>query len=165
MIDPSSGHHFVYPEGEIFSYFSLSNFFHEYLNESLVPYQRSAPILHSSRESTSPPFVNQDFREMDSIPQLTMHELSKILFGSNQSNSGNAAHARNEDVVVLFSTNWCGFCQRMELVVREVYRAIRGYMQMLKSGSEKEQAVLCAGKCFLHIYTCQIETYNFCCTY
>ncbi|XWS54320.1 hypothetical protein CRYUN_Cryun10bG0079900 [Craigia yunnanensis] len=141
LVDPRSQNHYVYPEEAIFSNFSLSNFFHEYLNGSLVPYQRTAPILHSSRESTSPPFVNQDFHEMDSIPRVTMHTLSKLVFGSNQSNSGNAAHARNEDVVVLFSSNWCGFCQRMELVVREVYRAIRGYMKMLKSGSGKEQAV------------------------
>ncbi|XP_022743072.1 uncharacterized protein LOC111294143 isoform X2 [Durio zibethinus] len=141
LVDPRSQHHYVYPEEAIFSYFSLSKFFHEYLNGSLVPYQRSAPILHSSREPTSPPFVNQDFHETDSIPRVMMHTLSKLVFGSNQSNSGNATHARNEDVVVLFSSNWCGFCQRMELVVREVYRAISGYMKMLKNGSAKEQAV------------------------
>ncbi|XVF66975.1 hypothetical protein PTKIN_Ptkin10aG0082900 [Pterospermum kingtungense] len=142
LVHPTSGYHFVYPEEATFSYISLSNFFHEYLNGSLVPYQRSAPILHSYRESTTPPFVNHDFHEMDSIPRVTMHTLSKLVFGSNQSNGGNVAHARNEDVVVLFSSNWCGFCQRMELVVREVYRAIKGYMQMLKSGSGKEQAML-----------------------
>ncbi|KAK8656540.1 hypothetical protein V6N13_098487 [Hibiscus sabdariffa] len=77
---------------------------------------------------------------MDSIPQVTMHTLSKLVFGSNQSNCGNAAHARSEDIVVVFSSNWCGFCQRMELVVREVYRALRGYMKILKSGSGKEKA-------------------------
>ncbi|XP_022763966.1 LOW QUALITY PROTEIN: uncharacterized protein LOC111309235 [Durio zibethinus] len=141
LVDPRSQHHYVYPDEAIFSYFSLANFLHEYLNGSLVPYQRSAPILHSPREATSPPFVNQDFHEMDSIPRVTMHTMSKLVFGFNQSNSGNAAHARNEDVVVLFSSNWCGFCQRMELVVREVYRAIRGYMEMMKSISGKEQAV------------------------
>ncbi|OMP06447.1 hypothetical protein COLO4_08120 [Corchorus olitorius] len=97
--------------------------------------------IHSTREATSPPFVNKDFHEMDSIPRVPMHTLSKLIFGFNQSASGNIAHSRNEDVVVLFSSNWCGFCQRMELVVREVYRAIRGFMKMLKSGSGKEQAV------------------------
>ncbi|KAL4301993.1 hypothetical protein GQ457_10G021760 [Hibiscus cannabinus] len=66
--------------------------------------------------------------------------LSKLVFGSNQSNSVNAAHARSEDIVVLFSSNWCGFCQRMELVVREAYRAIRGCMKMFKTASGKEQA-------------------------
>ncbi|XWS63326.1 hypothetical protein CRYUN_Cryun06bG0085600 [Craigia yunnanensis] len=141
LVEPRSQHHYVYPEEANFSYFSLSNFLHEYLNGSLVPYQRSAPVPHSPRESTSPPFVNQDFREMDSIPRVTMHTLSKLVFESNQSNSGSAAHARREDVVILFSSNWCGFCQRMELVVREVYRTIRGYTKMLKSGSGKEQAV------------------------
>ncbi|XVE92887.1 hypothetical protein REPUB_Repub01dG0142400 [Reevesia pubescens] len=141
LVDPRSQHHYVYPEEAIFSYFSLSNFLHEFLNGSLVPYQRFVPVLHSPREATSPPFVNQDFREMDSIPRVTMHSLSKLVFGFNQSNGGNATDARNEDVLVLFSSSWCGFCQRMELVVREVYRAIRGYMKMLKSGSGKEQAV------------------------
>ncbi|XVF01801.1 hypothetical protein REPUB_Repub04eG0120700 [Reevesia pubescens] len=141
LVDPRTQHHYVYPEETIFSYFSLSNFLHEYLNGSLVPYQCSAPVLHSPRESTSPPFVNQDFHEMDSIPRVTMRTFSKLVFGFNQSNSGNAAHSRNEDVVVLFSNNWCGFCQRMELVVREVYRAIRGYMKLLKSGSRKDEAV------------------------
>ncbi|XVE49758.1 hypothetical protein DITRI_Ditri01bG0107300 [Diplodiscus trichospermus] len=141
LVDPRSQHHYVYPEEATFSYFSLSNFLDEYLNGSLVPYQRSAPIPHSPREPTSPPFVNQDFHEMDAIPRVTLHTLSTLLSGSNQSSSGTAAHGRSEDVVVLFSSNWCGFCQRMELVVREVYRATRGYMKMLKSGSGKEQAV------------------------
>ncbi|KAK6282093.1 hypothetical protein POUND7_015918 [Theobroma cacao] len=141
LVDPMSQQHYVFPRDAIFSYLSLSNFLHGYLNGSLVPYQHSAPILHSPREATSPPFINQDFHEMDSIPPVTMRTLSELVFGFNQSDSENAAHARNEDVVVLFSSNWCAFCQRMELVVREVYRAIRGYMKMLKGGSGKEQAV------------------------
>ncbi|GMI88437.1 hypothetical protein like AT3G19780 [Hibiscus trionum] len=139
LVDPRSQHHYVHSEDKILSYFSISEFLHEYIRGSLVPYQRSVPVLHSRRESTSPPFVNLDFREMDSIPQVTMHTLSKLVFGSNQSNI-NAAHTRSEDIVVLFSSNWCGFCQRMELVVREAYRAIRGYMKMFKSASGKEQA-------------------------
>lgn len=151
LVDPGSQHHYVYSEEAIFSYFSISKFIHEYLNGSLVPYQRSVPPVHSPRESTSPPFVNLNFREMDSIPQVTMHTLSKLVFGSNGSNSGTSAHARSEDVVVLFSSNWCGFCQRMELVVREVYRAIMRYMKMMKGASGKEQTVFDAGKCFLHL--------------
>ncbi|XP_039018450.1 uncharacterized protein LOC120149810 isoform X2 [Hibiscus syriacus] len=140
LVDPRSQHHYVYSEDTILSHMPISKFLHEYLNGSLVPYQRSAPVLHSPRESTSPPFVNLDFHEMDSIPQVTMHTLTKLVFGSNQSNCGNAAHARSEDIVVLFSSNWCGFCQRMELVVREVHRSLSGYMKMLKSGSLKGQA-------------------------
>ncbi|MBA0843182.1 hypothetical protein Goarm_000393 [Gossypium armourianum] len=141
LVDPGSQHHYVYSEEAVFSYFSISKFLLDYLNGSLVPYQRSVPPVHSPRESTSPPFVNLDFHEMDSIPQVMMHTLSNLVFGSNGSNSGTSAHARSEDVVVLFSSNWCGFCQRMELVVREVYRAITGYMKMMKSASGKEQTV------------------------
>ncbi|KAE8688101.1 hypothetical protein F3Y22_tig00111000pilonHSYRG00035 [Hibiscus syriacus] len=119
-VDPRSQHHYVYSEETILSYMPISKFLHEYLNGSLVPYQRSVPVLHCPRESTSPPFVNLDFHEVDSIPQVTMHTLTKLVFGSNQSNCGNAGHACSEDIVVLFSSNWCGFCQRMELIVREV---------------------------------------------
>ncbi|KAK9044043.1 hypothetical protein V6N11_072365 [Hibiscus sabdariffa] len=140
LVDPRSRHHYFHSEETILSYLSISKFLQEYLSGSLVPYQRSVPVLHSPRESTSPPFVNLDFHETDSIPRVTMGTLSKLVFGSNQSNSVNAAHARSEDIVVLFSSNWCGFCQRMELVVREAYRAIRGYMKMFKTASGKEQA-------------------------
>ncbi|GLT25924.1 hypothetical protein SLA2020_010220 [Shorea laevis] len=144
IVDPISQQHYFFPEDTNFNYFSLSNFLHGYFNGSLVPYQRSESIVQSPRQAVPPPFVNLDFHETDSIPRVTTHTFSKFLFGLNQSDNDNTTHAWKEDVVVLFSSNWCGFCQRMELVVRELYRAIKGYMKMLKSGSGKEQTIFSA---------------------
>ncbi|XP_039029479.1 uncharacterized protein LOC120163679 [Hibiscus syriacus] len=70
LVNPKSQNHYVYSEETILSYLSISKFLHEYLRGSIVPYQRTVPVLHSPRESTSPPFVHLDFHEMDSIPQI-----------------------------------------------------------------------------------------------
>jgi thiol-disulfide isomerase/thioredoxin len=90
-----------------------------------------------------------DFHEADSISQVTAHTFSEQVLGFNQSDNDFAANAWNEDVLVLFSNSWCGFCQRMELIVREVHRAIKGYINMLKAGSRTGETVLTDGKCTL----------------
>ncbi|CAK7337957.1 unnamed protein product [Dovyalis caffra] len=142
IIDPVSQQHYVFPEHVNLSYSLVEDFLHGFLNGSLVPYQRSESEPESSREETHPPFVNMDFHEADSIPQVTAHTFSEQVLGFNQSDNDITANAWNEDVLVLFSNSWCGFCQRMELIVREVHRAIKGYMNLLKTGSRSGETKL-----------------------
>ncbi|ESR50760.1 hypothetical protein CICLE_v10030666mg [Citrus x clementina] len=138
IVDPISNQHYVASKEATFNYSSMADFLHGFLNGTLLPYQRSESILQISREATHPPFVNMDFHEVDSIPRVTVHSFSDLV-GLNQSDNENAFSAWNEDVVVLFSSSWCGFCQRMELVVREVFRAVKGYMKSLKNGYKNGQ--------------------------
>ncbi|KAL5168949.1 UPF0301 protein [Glycine soja] len=93
-------------------------------------------VLQGQREATHPPFVNLDFHEVDSIPRIMAHTFSELVIGFNLSNKENTSNSWNKDVLVLFSNSWCSFCQRMEMVVREVYRAIKGYVDMLNRGSQ-----------------------------
>ncbi|KAJ9178705.1 hypothetical protein P3X46_010565 [Hevea brasiliensis] len=141
IINPISQQHYV-PEQKNFSYSALEDSLHRFLNGMLIPYQRSESEPESPREGTHPPFVNVDFHEVDSIPRVTAQTFTEQVIGFNQSDDDNASHAWKEDVLVLFSNSWCGFCQRMELVVREVYRAIKGHVNTLKTGSWNEETVL-----------------------
>ena len=159
IIDPLSQQHYVLPQESNFSYSSLADFLNEFLNGSLLPYQRSEPVLQSPREATPPPFVNVDFHEVDSIPRVTTHTFSELVLGFNQSGAKNVAPTWNKDVLVLFSNNWCGFCQRMELVVREVYRAVKGNMIALRGGSRNGEKVFSGGKSYKVLI--KIGTINF----
>ncbi|KAM3705711.1 hypothetical protein ACJW31_03G100200 [Castanea mollissima] len=141
IIDPLLQQHYVLPQESDFSFSSLADFLSGFLNGTLPPYQLSKSIIQHPREATVPPFVNVDFHEVDSIPQITIHRLSELVLGVNQSNTNSVVHAWKRDVLVLFSNSWCGFCQRMEFVVREVYRAVKGYMNMLRSGSRNGEKV------------------------
>ncbi|XP_050372215.1 uncharacterized protein LOC126790118 isoform X2 [Argentina anserina] len=134
IVDPNTQQHYVFPE-DSFNHSSLLDFISAFLNGSLLPYQQSETVLKSSRKATQPPFVNLDFHQVDSIPRVTTHTFSELVVGFNQSDSD----AWNKDVLVLFSNRWCGFCQRMELVFHEVYRAMKGYSKMLKSESKNEK--------------------------
>ncbi|RYR69960.1 hypothetical protein Ahy_A03g016491 isoform A [Arachis hypogaea] len=136
IVDPFWQQHYVYPEVETFDFSSLHAFLSEFLNGTLYPYQRSGHVLKGQREATRPPFVNLDFHELDSIPRITTCTFSELVIGFNLSNKENASNAWNKDVLVLFSNSWCAFCQRMEMVVREVYLAIKDYANMLRSGSQ-----------------------------
>lgn len=149
IIDPLLQQHYVYPQESNFSYTSLADFLNGFLNGSLLPYQQSEPVLQSPREATHPPFVNVDFHEVDSIPRVTTHTFSELVLGFNQSDTTNVVHTWNKDVLVLFSNNWCGFCQRMELVVREVYRAVKANMIALRGGSRNGEKVFSGGKCLI----------------
>lgn len=133
IIDPIAAQHYIIPENDALNYSSLSDFLEEFLNGSLTPYQQSEPVVQSSREVPSPPFVNLDFHEADSLPRVTANVFNELVLG-NKFYSENPENAWNRDVLVLFSNSWCGFCQRMELIVREVYRTIKSYTVMLKSG-------------------------------
>ncbi|XP_017229738.1 uncharacterized protein LOC108204684 isoform X2 [Daucus carota subsp. sativus] len=131
IIDPLSHKHYLFPEEEVFGYSSLSNFLERFNNGSLVPYKHSETFTRASRESPRPPFVNSNFHAVNSVPRLTTNTFLELVVG-NQSDMANSSNAWKKDVLVLFSNTWCGFCQRMELVVREVYSAFKGYSRMLK---------------------------------
>ncbi|KAF0930236.1 hypothetical protein E2562_030879 [Oryza meyeriana var. granulata] len=137
IIDPIQQKHYVFPDEIEFSYSSLASFFNCFMNRSLSPYYRSASSVISSKELLRPPFINRDFHEADSIPQLTTSNFCMLVFGfevcdsKNEmpfSNTENIASAWKKDVLVLFSNSWCGFCQRTELVVREVYRSFKNFV-------------------------------------
>ncbi|PRQ41401.1 putative protein disulfide-isomerase [Rosa chinensis] len=136
IVDPNMQQHYVFPEETNVNYSSLVDFVSAFLNGSLLPYQESETVLESSRKATQPPFVNLDFHQVDSIPRVTTHTFSELVVGFNQSDSD----AWNKDVLVLFSNRWCGFCQRMELVVHEVYRAMKDYAKMLKRESKNDKS-------------------------
>lgn len=139
IIDPVQQKHYVFPQESEFSYPSLAKFFDSFVNQSLSPYYRSASPVVCSKELPRPPFVNQDFHEANSIPLLTASSFCRLVFGfegcdsKNNTpflNTANMSSAWKEDVLVLFSNSWCGFCQRTELVVRELHRSFKSYMSL-----------------------------------
>ncbi|XP_055804089.1 uncharacterized protein LOC129873107 isoform X2 [Solanum dulcamara] len=141
LIDPTSQQHYVLSEQVDFSCNLLSEFLDSFLNGSLNPYKQSEHVVPTIKEVPIPPFVNPDFHEADSIPRVTGHMFNELVL-YNQSDSRNSGSSRDMDILVLFSNSWCGFCQRMELVVREVYRAIKGYNKTLKNGFKTEKLSL-----------------------
>ena len=141
IVDPFWQQHYVYPDEKSFNFSSLCDFLSEFLNGTLLPYQQSEHVLQGQREATHPPFVNLDFHEVDSIPRIMAHTFSELVIGFNLSNKENTSNSWNKDVLVLFSNSWCSFCQRMEMVVREVYRAIKGYVDMLNRGSQNVKGI------------------------
>ncbi|KAF8015362.1 hypothetical protein BT93_H1001 [Corymbia citriodora subsp. variegata] len=145
IIDPIMQCHYLFPDQMHFSYTALANFMNGYLNGSLLPYQHSESLIPMLRDATWPPFVNLDFHEADSIPRIAAKTFTELVFGFNHSETGNVAPARWKDMLVLFSNSWCGFCQRMELVVREVHRALRGYENMLSRGFQNAQTQFSSG--------------------
>ncbi|KAI5443515.1 hypothetical protein KIW84_012237 [Lathyrus oleraceus] len=145
IVDPFWQQHYVYPEEKSFNLASLHGFLSEFLSGTLLPYQLSEDVLQGQREARHPPFVNSDFHEVDSIPRIIAHTFSELVIGFNLSNKENTSNAWNKDVLVLFSNSWCAFCQRMDLIIREVYRTIKGYVDtlndchlILKSVNRKE---------------------------
>lgn len=146
IVDPIQQQHYVYPGEKSFNFSSLHDFLSEFLNGTLHPYQRSEYVLRGQKRPIHPPFVNLDFHEIDSIPQITAHSFSELAIGFNLSNKEDTSNAWNKDVLILFSNNWCSFCQRMEMVVREVYRAIKGYVDMLNRGTQNMEGISNHGK-------------------
>ncbi|XP_030526751.1 uncharacterized protein LOC115738296 isoform X2 [Rhodamnia argentea] len=145
IIDPILQCHYLFSDQTNFSYTPLAIFLNGYLNGSLLPYQQSESLILMPREAAQPPFVNLDFHEADFIPRIAAKTFYELVFGFNHSEIGNVAPARRKDMLVLFSNGWCGFCQRMEIVVREVHRALRGYMNMLSCGFQNAQAQFSSG--------------------
>lgn len=155
IVDPISEKHYVLDEPSSLSYSSLSLFFNDFLAGKLHPHIQASSRVPSQRSAERPPFVNQGFRETDSIPPVTTHTFSEMVLGSN-SDSRNFASPWDRNVLVLFTNSWCGFCQRMELVVREVYRAVKSYAYMKTNRSRKDKMVLMAGKKFIFMLCCNI---------
>ncbi|KAL0283450.1 UNVERIFIED_CONTAM: hypothetical protein Sangu_2889200 [Sesamum angustifolium] len=141
IVDPISQKHYVLPEQSVFSYSSLYAFVSDYITGKLPPYQQSAAIVPSSRDSQRPPFVNLDFHETDSIPLVTTNTFAELVLG-NKSDPKNSGRPWDRNVLVLFSNSWCGFCQRMELIVREVYRALKSYGNIKINSTRKEKLML-----------------------
>ncbi|RCV42430.1 hypothetical protein SETIT_9G215800v2 [Setaria italica] len=136
IIDPVQQKHYVFPEEIKYSYASLQNYLDSFMNGSLPSYYHVTSSAKSSKELPRPPFVNHDFHEANSIPQLTTNSFCPLVFGSADcnskselsfSNTENLSLGWNKDVMVLFSNSWCGFCQRAELVVRELHRSFKSF--------------------------------------
>ncbi|XP_013706794.2 uncharacterized protein LOC106410746 isoform X7 [Brassica napus] len=138
IIDPALQQHYVLQDEVAFSYSSLVDSLHGYLNGSLSPYTRSETTIHKPKEATVPPFVNLDFHEADSIPRITVNRFSHMVQAWNQSSGEKAPCPLCEDVLVLFGNSWCGFCQRMELAVREVYRSLKDCKAILQRESKNK---------------------------
>uniref|UniRef100_A0A7N1A3C0 Thioredoxin domain-containing protein n=1 Tax=Kalanchoe fedtschenkoi TaxID=63787 RepID=A0A7N1A3C0_KALFE len=132
IIDPNLPAHYVMEEDASFGYSHLVDFVNRFTNKSLSPYQRSESSIAEPTEITPPKHVNLDFHDIDSIPKVSAHVLSNILMNINGHHSSCSDGDWKEDVLVLFTNNWCAFCQRIELAVREVYRALRGYEKVMK---------------------------------
>ncbi|EPS64685.1 hypothetical protein M569_10092, partial [Genlisea aurea] len=138
IIDPNSQSHYVLAEHMDVNQSTLSAFVKDFLDGLLPPYIQSQAIVRSSEDAKRAPFVNLDFHEKGSIPSVTSHTFSELVYG-NTSDPKNSSNSLNKDVLVLFANDWCGFCQRMELVVREVYRAVRAYADLQISNPRKEK--------------------------
>uniref|UniRef100_A0A1D1Z615 Protein disulfide-isomerase n=2 Tax=Anthurium amnicola TaxID=1678845 RepID=A0A1D1Z615_9ARAE len=134
ILDPVQQQHYALPKETEFAFDSLVNFIDKFLNGSLSSYQRSEPSIQSPREMPQPPFVNLDFHEADGIPRVTANTFSELVLSSANCDKGGRTYcAQKVDVLVFFSTSWCGFCQRMELVVREVYLSLKSFKSLLRS--------------------------------
>ncbi|XP_010466140.1 PREDICTED: uncharacterized protein LOC104746376 isoform X3 [Camelina sativa] len=141
IVNPALQQHYVLQHELAFSYSSLVDFLHGYLNGRLSPYTQSESTTEMPRQATVPPFVNQDFHEVDSIPRVTVNTFSHMVHAWNQSSAEKAPCPLCQDVLVLFSNNWCGFCQRMELVLREVYRSLKEYKEITQGGYRNNQGL------------------------
>lgn len=131
LIDPVKQSHYLFPQDIPVTYSSLFDFINSFLNGTAKAYKLSEAFPPSPREPPRPPFVNQDFHEVDSIPRVTVGTFSRLVIGLEGCNetietsfasSHHPGAAWGKDVLVLFSNDWCGFCKRSELVVREVHR-------------------------------------------
>ncbi|KAL5983092.1 hypothetical protein ACLOJK_017172 [Asimina triloba] len=147
IIDPVLQRHYVFPEKKEVNHSSIVHFVDSFLNGSLHPFQQSEHFPVGARETLQPPFVNLDFHEAESIPRVTARLFSELVLGFDHCDGGYTVScmdsqivspAWKKDVLVLFSNSWCGFCLRMELVVREVYRAFKGYENLLKGESKSK---------------------------
>lgn len=154
ILDPVQEQHFVLSQEMNISYLSILSFVDKFLNENLSPFERSVLSTQSSREMPKPPFVNLDFHEVDYIPQVVSSTFCELVMGFRPcasrsivpfSNPQDLNSAWNIDVLVLFSNSWCGFCQRMELIVREVYRAFKNFTNSSLSQSNNVDSLQIKG--------------------
>ncbi|KAL9679117.1 hypothetical protein QQ045_016972 [Rhodiola kirilowii] len=135
IIDPTVPTHYVLRDDASFGFSHLIGFVDRFTNKSLSPYHLSEYSATKPRETTLPSHVKLGFHDLESIPKVSARELSNILKNIREphtSGSGGGGGGGKGDVLVLFGNSWCAFCQKMELVVREVYHALRGYEKMLQ---------------------------------
>lgn len=139
IIDPTKQQHFVFDEETRICHSSVVNFIDRFSNQSLSPFIRSDPFVSGMKEFPRPPFVNQDFHEAVSVPRIPANRFCESVVGYKDClvddkgiDMGNVTGVWSTDVLVLFSNSWCGFCQRMELVLREVFRAFDSFTTVTK---------------------------------
>ena len=138
IVNPQTEAYFVFPLNESITPSSLITFIDQFFLGLLEETVRSEPPPGPQREGPCPPYANFDFHDHNSIPHvnadLFRHKVlgfppnATALTASEATESHIMGPAWKKDVLVLFTTPWCGFCKRMELVVREVYRALKPYV-------------------------------------
>lgn len=138
IVNPQTEAYFVFPLNESITPSSLITFIDQFFLGLLEETVRSEPPPGPQREGPCPPYANFDFHDHNSIPHVTADLFHHKVLGfppnataftaSEPTESHLMGPAWKKDVLVLFTTPWCGFCKRMELVVREVYRALKPYV-------------------------------------
>ncbi|KAH9323577.1 hypothetical protein KI387_018216, partial [Taxus chinensis] len=145
LIDHVEKTHYVLPKEVSATYSSLFDFVKAFKLGTLKEYKRSEPFPPSPREPPRPPFVNRDFHEIDSTPRVTVATFSRLILGFEGCNdtvetscasSHHPGVAWEKDVLVLFSNDWCGFCKRSQLIVREVHRFFKHCANFLHAEGE-----------------------------
>ncbi|XP_031495547.1 uncharacterized protein LOC116261080 [Nymphaea colorata] len=160
IVDPIKRQHYLFPRDSSFSYSTLIDFINSFLNGSLVPYERSETPLSTPLEVPYPTLVNQKSHQACSIPFISAREFTDKVLGDHDCEIEVAESCAGtqldfclckKDVLVLFSNSWCGFCRRMELVVREVHHAFKGYVSMLQNRNKLETGTLIGVPSFLRM--------------
>ena len=138
IVNPQTEAYFVFPLNESITPSSLITFIDQFFLGLLEETVRSEPPPGPQREGPCPPYANFDFHDHNSIPHVNADLFRHKVLGfppnataftaSEATESHIMGPAWKKDVLVLFTTPWCGFCKRMELVVREVYRALKPYV-------------------------------------
>lgn len=138
IVNPETKAYFVFPLNESITPSSLITFIDQFFLGLLEETVRSEPPPGPPKEGPRPPYANFDFHDQNAIPHVTADLFHHEVLGfppnaiactaSAATESDLMGPAWKKDVLVLFTTPWCGFCKRMELVVREVYRALKLYV-------------------------------------
>ncbi|XP_078441945.1 uncharacterized protein LOC144711778 isoform X2 [Wolffia australiana] len=129
ILDPVHQQHYILPEKLNITFETLVDFVERFMKRKLVPHRKSEALVRNRGAYPEPPFVNLDFHEAGGVPSLTADMFEEVVLGLKE---GGVEHS-DGDKLVLFFSSWCGFCHRMELVLREVYRALRGLRRLSSS--------------------------------
>lgn len=143
ILHPDRAAHYVFPVDERIDETSLIHFIDRFFLGQLEETVISEPPPGPQRAGPCPPFVNRDFHDFNSVPRVTADVFYSQVLGIHGTKSftgatpstktgkcgevnvgGLMGPAQWKDVVVLFTAPYCGFCKRLELVFREVYRSL-----------------------------------------